>query len=159
MRKFSYLFAVMVVMLLIVAGCGANEEEASPPNTEQPEEQVTTEGEEEAAKQEEEKPADLSSGLDEVSTSLKDLQSNIETVPQDADQLKTAGKDVEEKWDAIEEQIEEQHPEDYKNIEESLYPLIDETKKDEPDVEKMKPLLTDTMKKIDAFKEKVSSGS
>ncbi|HEY9578078.1 MAG TPA: hypothetical protein VIR64_10425 [Pseudobacillus sp.] len=163
MRKFSYLFAIMVLMLLIAAGCGSKKEDAAEPastNTDEPKEQVTTEKEEDAAEQkEEEKPADLSSGLEEVSISLQELQGNVDTVPQNADQLQTTGKKVEEKWDAIEEQVEEKYPDDYKNIEDSLYPLIDETKKDKPDAEKMKPLITDTVEKINAFKEKVSSGS
>ncbi|OCA80877.1 hypothetical protein [Pseudobacillus wudalianchiensis] len=161
MRKFSYLFIMMIFMLLLAAGCGSKKEaEPASTNTDEPKQQVTSEGEKEAAEEkEEEKPADLSSGLEEVSIALQELQGNVDTVPQNADQLKTTGKKVEEKWDAIEEQVEEKYPDDYKNIEDSLYPLIDETKKDKPDAEKMTPLIKDTLEKINAFKGKVSSAS
>lgn len=158
MRKFIYLLAVMTIMLLIAAGCGSKKEEAAEPastNTDEPKEQVTTKEEEEEAKEKEkEKPADLPSGLEEVSISLKELQGNVDTVPQNAEQLQTTGKKVEEKWDDIEEQVEENYPDDYKNIEDSLYPLIDETKKDKPDAEKMKPLIKETVEKSTLLKKR-----
>ncbi|KZN98501.1 hypothetical protein [Pseudobacillus badius] len=160
MKTPIYLLAVMTVMLLTAAGCGSKKDEAAEPastSTDTAKEPVITE---EAGEQEEkEKPVDLSGGLEEVSIALEELQSAIDTAPQNAAQLQASGKKAEEKWDAIEEQVEEAHPEDYKNIEESLYPLIDETKKDQPDAEKIKPLLTKTIEKLNAFQEKTASNS
>ncbi|MFK2826241.1 hypothetical protein QYG89_11250 [Bacillus sp. B190/17] len=155
MRKLSFFLVVMAFMLVVAAGCGSKNADQTSTNTEQTKEQVVTKEETDT----EEPTVDLPTGLDDVSASLKQLQTNVETAPDKVDQLKIAGEDVDDKWDAIEDQIEANYPDDYKNIEDSLYPLIDETEKAQPDAEKMKTLITDTTKKINDFKEKVSSGS
>lgn len=145
-------------MLLMTAGCSSNvnDEKANEEQTElteQPEKQTV----EEATS--EDMPAFLSSGSEEVIISLLELKANIETESENTEQIQTTGKDLEESWDSIEKQVEEQHPVEYKNIEESLYPLIAEIKKDQSDVEKIKQLTNDTTEKMRAFKEKIASAS
>ncbi|MGW8428559.1 hypothetical protein ACWGJQ_24405 [Peribacillus simplex] len=164
MKKFSCFLVVMIFMLLMTAGCSSNvnDEKANEEQTEltkagadreQPEKQTV----EEATS--EDMPAILSSGSEEVIISLLELKANIETESENTEQIQTTGKDLEESWDSIEKQVEEQHPVDYKNIEESLYPLINEIKKDQSDVEKIKQLTNDTTEKMKAFKEKIASAS
>ncbi|MET1178581.1 hypothetical protein ABG775_11575 [Peribacillus simplex] len=158
MKKFSCFLVVMIFMLLMTAGCSSNvnDEKANEEQTElteQPEKQTV----EEATS--EDMPAFLSSGSEEVIISLLELKANIETESENTEQIQTTGKDLEESWDSIEKQVEEQHPVDYKNIEESLYPLIAEIKKDQSDVEKIKQLTNDTTEKMRAFKEKIASAS
>jgi iron uptake system EfeUOB component EfeO/EfeM len=63
---------------------------------------------------------------------------------------------IEEKWDKIEKQVEEKYPEDYEDIEKSLYPLIAEAKKDTPDSEKLKTLTEETKNKLNQFHEKIN---
>ncbi|MFF2857324.1 hypothetical protein [Peribacillus sp. NPDC058002] len=164
MKKFSCFLVVMIFMLLMAAGCSSNvnDEKANEEQTElteagadreQPEKQTV----EEATS--EDMPAFLSSGSEEVIISLLELKANIETESENTEQIQTTGKDLEESWDSIEKQVEEQHPVDYKNIEESLYPLINEIKKDQSDVVKIKQLTNDTTEKMKAFQEKVASAS
>ncbi|WP_141995096.1 hypothetical protein [Bacillus sp. B4EP4a] len=166
MKKFSCFLVVMIFMLLMTAGCSSNvnDEKANEEQTEitedgadseQPEKQTV----EEATATSEDMPDFLSSGSEEVIISLLELKANIETESENTEQIQTTGKDLEESWDSIEKQVEEQHPVDYKNIEESLYPLIDEIKKDQSDVEKIKQLTNDTTEKMKAFKEKIASAS
>ncbi|MGG0792007.1 hypothetical protein ABE132_25640 [Peribacillus simplex] len=164
MKNFSCFLVVMIFMLLMTAGCSSNvnDEKANEEQTEltkagadreQPEKQTVEEATSENM------PAILSSGSEEVIISLLELKANIETESENTEQIQTTGKDLEESWDSIEKQVEEQHPVDYKNIEESLYPLINEIKKDQSDVEKIKQLTNDTTEKMKAFKEKITSAS
>ncbi|MFE5430715.1 hypothetical protein [Peribacillus simplex] len=164
MKKFSCFLVVMIFMLLMTAGCSSNvnDEKANEEQTELTKAGADREQSEKQTVEEatsEDMPAILSSGSEEVIISLLELKANIETESENTEQIQTTGKDLEESWDSIEKQVEEQHPVDYKNIEESLYPLINEIKKDQSDVEKIKQLTNDTTEKMKAFKEKIASAS
>ncbi|OZI10182.1 hypothetical protein CEW92_18425 [Bacillaceae bacterium SAS-127] len=137
MKKFNYVLAIVVAMVM-VAGCNFTN------NTNSSKEVMETS----------KKIPDLTNGIDKVQTSLEDLSTTLENSSDRTNKIQEAGEQLEENWDTIEKQVEEAFPEDYNHIEESLYPLIHEAKKAQPDVQKIKTLLADTKKKIKAFKEK-----
>ncbi|PAQ14166.1 hypothetical protein CD798_11605 [Bacillaceae bacterium SAOS 7] len=138
MKKSNYILVVIVAMMM-VAGCNFNT------NRDQSKKAVETSKE----------MPDLTRGVDKVLTSLEDLSTVVKQSPNETKKIQSSGEQLAENWDEIEKRVEEAFPEDYKNIEESLYPLISEAKKETPNVQKIKPLMTDTKKKITEFKEKL----
>ncbi len=139
MKKFYSVSASFALMVLIAAGCGTNE-------SEQPVRDNQTDTIEEHART-------MPNKLDNVVGTLKELKASIED-PDNVGEIQQAGKVLEEHWDLVEKEIEEQYPDDYENIEKSLYPLIAEAKKDKPDVEKMKTLIDETNGKLTELLEK-----
>ena len=97
---------------------------------------------------------DLEVGIDTALTNLNELKTTIEN-GDDVEKINEQGMRLDSNWDKIEAQVEEKYPVDYKNIEESLYPLIDEAKKDEPDTEKLNELIKKTIMKMTEFKKKL----
>ncbi|WP_338752757.1 hypothetical protein [Bacillus sp. FJAT-52991] len=142
MKKFNYVSAILVAMMM-VTGCNFTNNNDSSKKTM------------ETSK----KMPDLTSGIDKVQTSLNDLGTVVDQSPNGTEKIQAIGEHLEENWDTIEKQVEEVYPTDYRNIEESLYPLINEAKKDQPNRQKMKPLITDTKKKITEFKEKLKTST
>ncbi|OKL35689.1 hypothetical protein [Domibacillus mangrovi] len=133
MKKFYSVSASFALMVLIAAGCGTDE-------SEQPVRDNQTDTIEEHART-------MSNKLDNVIGTLKQLKANAEA-PDSAGEIQETGKVLEEHWDLVEKEIEEQYPDDYKKIEDSLYPLITEAKKDKPDIEKMKTFIDEANGKI-----------
>ncbi|WP_257350663.1 hypothetical protein [Pseudalkalibacillus decolorationis] len=154
MRNSFRVLVVLVFTLLVAAGCNSTND--GKVNTEDQKESTENE---ETSEQKDEMSGDLSNGIEEVMASLQDLQTAVKAEPSDPEQIKTAGEKLEENWDAIEKKVEEEYPEDYTNIEESLYPLMDEAKQNQQNLEKIQQLMNDTMEKMKAFKEKVASSS
>lgn len=136
MKKLSYVLTPIALTGLLAAGCGTDE-------SEQPVRDNQTDAIEEHAR-------DMPEKLDNVVGTLKELKANVET-PDSAEEIQETAKVLEEHWDLVEKEVEEQYPDDYENIEESLYPLIAEAKKEEPDVEKMKTLIDETNGKLTEF--------
>ncbi|MDQ0217325.1 hypothetical protein ELQ35_07695 [Peribacillus cavernae] len=97
--------------------------------------------------------ADIVLGVNKVLAKIKELDTNKDDNT-DAKSLNANGKQIEEEWDKIEKKVEKSFPEDYKNIEESLYPLIAELKKAEPDVAKVNEWSNQTKAKLDLFRMK-----
>lgn len=97
----------------------------------------------------------LDVGVDTALTNLDELKSTIENSSDDVGAINEQTMTLEENWDKIEAKVEQDFPDEYKDIEESLYPLIDEGKKDEPDMEKMNELIDETIMKMTEFKEKL----
>jgi iron uptake system EfeUOB component EfeO/EfeM len=141
MKKPYYFAASFLLTGMLAAGCGNDENEQPVLDTE-------TDTIEENAR-------DLPSKIQNVQSTLIELNTHIDSSEGSEDIQKT-GKSLEEHWDLAEAEIEEQYPEDYAAIEESLYPLIDETKKDSPDTEKMKPLAEDSNDKLTSLLEKAT---
>ncbi|WP_100403792.1 hypothetical protein [Bacillus sp. FJAT-42315] len=137
MKKFNYVLVILFAM--VMAGCNFNNHLDSAKK---------------AVETSKEMP-DLTRGVDKVLTSLEDLSTVVKQSPNETKKIQSIGEQLAENWDEIEKRVEEAFPEDYKNIEESLYPLISEAKKETPNVQKIKPLMTDTKKKITEFKEKL----
>ncbi|MCT2537712.1 hypothetical protein NC661_11230 [Aquibacillus koreensis] len=103
-----------------------------------------------------EKKTDLSKGIAIVLATIDELKSLVEQNPDNARKINTFGKVLDENWDLIEKKVEKKYPEDYKDIEESLYPLIGEAQKDKPNIEELNKLIKDTYKKLEAFRAKVA---
>lgn len=165
MKKY-YLFSIILALGLILGACGSSESQNNSDSTEQTSEQdseatsgnaESSEGSsEENSSSDEGKDTELASGIDTVIASVEDLNSSLEDSA-DVNTLNEQGKTLEEDWDSIEKKVEEQFPDQYEKIEKSLYPLIDEAKKDEPDVEKMKEWIKPTLDSLNELKQSVGS--
>jgi iron uptake system EfeUOB component EfeO/EfeM len=150
------LFSSLLIAGLLLGGCGGNDnaeevKEVTPDEESQP---ATSDG----------KPGEDSSnqkiiikGVGDTISSVEELSKMLSNNPDDAKKLNEQGSKIEEKWDKIEKTIENNFPEDYENIEKSLYPLIAEAKKDTPDPDNLNKLTEDTSKKLDKFLEKVKN--
>jgi iron uptake system EfeUOB component EfeO/EfeM len=141
-KRYSILAPIMLTGLL-AAGCGADDENEEPIKDDQP-------------KSAEEQSRDVPLKVDDVVATVVELRSYAESAD-NSGQIQETGKSLEDNWDLVEGEIEEQYPDDYKNIEESLYPLIAEAKKDKPDPEKIKTLSDETNKKLTDFLEKAET--
>lgn len=101
----------------------------------------------------------LEKGIDEVLASLETLKNTAEASADDVEKVNSKGKDLSESWEPIEKKVEEYDAEAYENIEESLYPLIDEAQKDKLDIEKIKGLIEETESKLTKFQKGLGSQS
>ncbi|GGJ88886.1 hypothetical protein GCM10007063_09280 [Lentibacillus kapialis] len=99
----------------------------------------------------------LSEGIEKVLSSLHDLKNTAKSSTDDAKNLNEKGKALSESWEPIEKKIEKRNAEAYENIEKSLYPLISEAKKNQPDTGKVKQLVDETTDKLKQFKQKIAS--
>ena len=99
----------------------------------------------------------LEEGLQTVIDTVEKLKIAMNKTTPDIKEVNRLGKSLNDNWDSIEKKVEEKYPEDYENIEESLYPLISNTiRQDEMDVKEIKKLTDDTLSKILEFQEKIS---
>ncbi|WP_404451022.1 hypothetical protein LG329_11820 [Virgibacillus necropolis] len=100
----------------------------------------------------------LTKGLDKVLVSLGELEKVVGDT-ENTEKRIAATKKLGEDWDQIEKQVEEKYPEDYENIEKSLYPLLAEAKKEYPNTANVRQLLEATTVKVEAFKRSVGKTS
>lgn len=98
-----------------------------------------------------EKNADIVRGVEKVLSIIKEVEKRMEDTAE-AKSLNKIGRQMEEEWDIIEKSVEKAFPEDYTNIEKSLYPLMAELQKTLPDLAKIKDLSDQTKAKLDLFK-------
>ncbi|WP_066174532.1 hypothetical protein [Bacillus marinisedimentorum] len=169
MKKYPLLIALLLALGVAVAGCntaeeekGGTEDQAANETAEEKEAETEEKTEEEPAEEKQaEQPSgngenvesgNLEDGVQNVRASVEELGAAVTTSPE---RIKEQGETVEKEWDAIEKQVEEKYPDEYAKIEEGLYPLIDETKKDSPDSKKITTLVEETSKKLKEFQEKV----
>lgn len=104
------------------------------------------------------KEMNLEEGLQVVIETVKKLKTAINKTTPDIKEVNRLGKSLNDNWDTIEKKVEEKYPEDYENIEESLYPLISNTiRQDEMDIKQIKKLTNDTQAKLLKFQKKVNS--
>lgn len=101
--------------------------------------------------------SDLTKGLDKVLTSLETLKTKTEETNVEIEKVNSGAEKLGENWDQIEKQVEGKYPEDYENIEKSLYPLLAEAKKDNPNLVLVTQLLDETATKIQVFKETIGT--
>ncbi|WP_077324822.1 YVTN family beta-propeller repeat protein [Virgibacillus siamensis] len=99
----------------------------------------------------------LSAGIGKVLSTLQDLKNTAASSPDNAKKINEKGKTLSEIWEPIEKDIEKHNAKAYENIEKSLYPLIAESKKNQPDVNKVKQLVDETADKLKQFKKKITS--
>ena len=114
------------------------------------------EGNETVGVEERQQEVTIPEGVDIVVATIEELKGAIKLDPKNTEKLNKLSNKLNEKWDLIEKKVEDQYPEDYKNIERSLYPLIGEANKKSPDTEKIKKLIPETIDKLIKFKEKVT---
>jgi hypothetical protein len=98
----------------------------------------------------------LITGLEKVLYSVEQLKNTVDGTPKNTKKINVMGLNLEENWDVIEEQVEELDKDSYVDIEKSLYPLIAEAKKKEPNVKNIKKLITEVTEKLNEFKESLS---
>ncbi|PFM58705.1 hypothetical protein COJ48_26410 [Bacillus cereus] len=97
-----------------------------------------------------------------VKTNVKEVVQLIESLDKQLaanpklETVNKLGKQINEKWDVIEKDIEASHPTEYKTIEQSLYPLIVGAEKEKIDVKKMKSLTTKTKQDLNQLLTKLS---
>ncbi|MBN8209053.1 hypothetical protein JI666_09885 [Bacillus sp. NTK071] len=171
-KKLPILLASCLIAGTLLAGCGSNSSEDNSSQTENNSPSTGMENNsvtEDSAGGEgagnvsadsgvqENKSVNLDEGINTVLTNLEELKSTLENASDDFGKINDLGMSIDSSWDEIESQIEENYPDEYKTIEESLYPLIDEAKKDKPDADKMNQLLDETVKKMNEFKEKMAT--
>src|SRR5690606_16470743 len=99
---------------------------------------------------------EISKGLDTVLSSLQNLEKTIQDNPKNMQKIAKLGKAVEEKWDNIERQVEKLDKETYIYIEEALYPLFAEVKKDQPNIHSITKLTKLSKERISSFQVKIS---
>lgn len=87
----------------------------------------------------------VKANVKEVVTLIESLDKQLAANPK-LETVNKLGKQINEKWDVIEKDIEASHPTEYKTIEQSLYPLIIRAEKENIDINKMKSLTTKTKK-------------
>ncbi|GAA0603976.1 hypothetical protein GCM10009001_21350 [Virgibacillus siamensis] len=142
-KKLLYLIPTVFV-LFVAAACdaGSNEQEET---SEHPAQEAATAVDQSASE-------DLKSGVDNVLSAVKELK---DVPADDAKKVKQVGDKLRESWDKIEKEVEDNYLNYYMNIEHTLYPLIDETQNANPNSEKVSKLCDVTVRKLEAFKEKI----
>ncbi|QWC24752.1 hypothetical protein KJK41_10780 [Bacillus haikouensis] len=153
--KIINLFSSLLIVGLLLGGCGGNDNAEEVKEIAPDKEEATPGAGDE--KTNDDNTKNLTAGVEDTKGSLEELSMTLTNTPEEAKKLNEQGSKVEEKWDQIEKQVEDNYPDDYENIEKSLYPLIEEAKKDTPDAENLKNLTEDTMNKMNEFLEKVKN--
>ncbi|MES9698205.1 hypothetical protein ABWK42_13170 [Bacillus sp. JJ927] len=97
----------------------------------------------------------VKANVKEVVTLIESLDKQLAANPK-LETVNKLGKQINEKWDVIEKDIEASHPTEYKTIEQSLYPLIIRAEKEKIDINKMKSLTTKTKKDLNQLLTKLS---
>lgn len=148
----SIIYFVLTIMVLVAVAlntddAGQKSTEQGKSNNEQVSVQVTNS-----------MSSTLTSGLEKVLASLDELGTVVEDTGTKEKRIEVANK-LGEDWDQIEKQVEENYPEDYENIEKSLYPLLAEAKKENPNLVSIVHLVDATTKKVTSFKESVAKTS
>ncbi|PIE94081.1 hypothetical protein CO726_17975 [Bacillus fungorum] len=97
-----------------------------------------------------------------VKTNVKEVAALIESLDKQLaanpklETVNKLGKQINEKWDVIEKELEASHPAESKTIGQSMYPLIVGAEKEKIDVNKMKSLTTKTKKDLNQLLTKLS---
>ncbi len=137
---------IYLIIPLFVVGIGLFTAQAAQVN----------EGNGNVAAQENKEEVTLTEGVDIVVAAIEEMKGAVKLDPKNTGKLNQLGKKLDEKWDLIEERVEEKYPKDYKNIEDSLYPLIAEAKKKSPSANTLNKLIPETTDKLIQFKEKIT---
>lgn len=97
-----------------------------------------------------------------VKTNVKEVVALIESLDKQLaanpklETVNKLGKQINEKWDVIEKELEASHPTDSKTIGQSMYPLIVGAEKEKIDITKMKSLTSKTKKDLNQLLTKLS---
>lgn len=97
----------------------------------------------------------VKTNVKEVVTLIESLDKQLAASPK-LEAVNKLGKQINEKWDVIEKDLEASHPTEFKTIGQSMYPLIVGAEKEKIDVNKMKSLTTKTKKDLNQLLTKLS---
>lgn len=97
----------------------------------------------------------VKTNVKEVVTLIESLDKQLAANPK-LESVNKLGKQINEKWDVIEKELEASHPTEYKTIGQSMYPLIVGAEKEKIDINKMKSLTTKTKKDLNQLLTKLS---
>ncbi|PFJ14035.1 hypothetical protein COD67_14775 [Bacillus cereus] len=97
----------------------------------------------------------VKTNVKEVVTLIESLDKQLATNPK-LETVNKLGKQINEKWDVIEKDLEASHPTDFKTIGQSMYPLIVGAEKEKIDINKMKSLTMKTKKDLNQLLTKLS---
>ncbi|WP_226037787.1 hypothetical protein [Aquibacillus saliphilus] len=161
MKKIVLLLLPLLVVSITLTGFSLSDVQGSDKNTNQETTNnnltsIQTENDEEEG-DEEEAEVDLVAGTNAVLKLIDQLKGKVKPSIKDTKDINMLGKELEEKWDTIEDTVEKKYPDDYAKIEKSLYPLIAIAKKDKLDMDKLKQYMKETDDKLAKFKAKLSS--
>ena len=98
--------------------------------------------------------ASVKSGVKEVVQLIEEVDKQLKANPKQ-EAVNKLGKQITDKWDVVEKEVETQHASDYKTIEQNLYPLIVEMGKQKQDLKKLKTLTTQTKQDLNKFLNKL----
>lgn len=97
----------------------------------------------------------VKTNVKEVVTLIESLDKQLAANPK-LETVNKLGKQINEKWDVIEKELEASHPMDSKTIGQSMYPLIVGAEKEKIDITKMKSLTSKTKKDLNQLLTKLS---
>ncbi len=97
----------------------------------------------------------MKTSVKEVAALIDSLDKQLAANPK-LDTVNKLGKQINEKWDVIEKDLEASHPTEFKTIGQSMYPLIVGAEKEKIDITKMKSLTTKTKKDLNQLLTKLS---
>ncbi|WP_052947704.1 hypothetical protein [Aneurinibacillus tyrosinisolvens] len=135
--------------LISVTACNGLNETQQQIQTKQDQTRVREEAKPVSASQ---SPA-INAGVKGVIQLIGELERQLQNNPKPS-VVNEIGKKMAEKWDLVEKEVEKRYPDDYKKIEESLYPLIAEAGKQQLDVSKIKALNIEARQKLEKFLDK-----
>ncbi|CAG9614332.1 hypothetical protein BACCIP111899_03559 [Bacillus rhizoplanae] len=98
--------------------------------------------------------ASMKNGVTEVVQLIEEVDKQLKANPKQ-ETVNKLGKQIADKWDVVEKEVETKHPSDYKTIEQNLYPLIVEMEKQKQDLKKLKTLTTKTKQDLNQFLNKL----
>lgn len=98
--------------------------------------------------------ASMKSGVKEVVQLIEEVDKQLKATPKQ-EAVNKLGKQLTDKWDVVEKEVEAQHATDYKTIEQNLYPLLVEMGKQKQDLKKLKTLTTKTKQDLNQFLNKL----
>ena len=153
-KKNQIWMTILLTSFLLVA-CGVDQNQEQSKKMNEPSGNMSTEGVEPTLA--EKNPSSLEEGILNAKSSIEELKAILMNSSSDTKKINDQGSKVEEQWDKIEDMVEEKYPEEYVIIEESLYPLIAEAKKAEPDIDQLTRFMEDTLKKMTKFQEKLDT--
>lgn len=96
----------------------------------------------------------MKSGVKEVVQVIEEVDKQLKATPKQ-ETVNKLGKQLVDKWDVVEKEVEAKHASDYKTIEQNLYPLIVEMGKQKQDLKKLKTLTTKTKQDLNLLLNKL----
>lgn len=153
LKKFLLYFGVMLIIGAVLTGfIDQGQQSATKSTVSEPQADKSSSVYDKHVGSEKEK---ILKGTSEVIAATKELKKLTELQAENSKEINKLGEEIEKKWDRIEKKVEETYPQDYINIEKSLYPLIAAAKKDNPSKEELRNFSKQTLDKLNNFKQQL----